>query len=48
MRLALELLNLLYLKEKLITIDDMGCQKDIVSKIKDKKGYFGSKRNRGN
>ncbi|WP_153069967.1 ISAs1 family transposase, partial [Escherichia coli] len=29
-----ELLNLLYLKKNLITIDAMGCQKDIASKIK--------------
>lgn len=32
-----ELLNLLDLKKNLITIDAMGCQKDIASKIKDKK-----------
>lgn len=37
----LELFNLLYLKKNLIIIDVMGCQKDIVSKIKDKKvDYF--------
>ncbi len=29
-----QLLNLLYLKKILITIDAMGCQKDIASKIK--------------
>lgn len=37
----LELFNLLYLMKNLITIDVMGCQKDIVLKIKDKKvDYF--------
>ncbi len=35
-----ELLNLLYLKKNLITIDAMGCQKDIASKIKDKKADY--------
>lgn len=35
-----ELLNLLYLKINLITIDAMGCQKDIASKIKDKKADY--------
>lgn len=32
-----ELLNLMDLKKSFITIDAMGCQKDITSKIKDKK-----------
>lgn len=37
----LELFNLLYLMKNLIIIDVMGCQKDIVLKIKDKKvDYF--------
>ncbi|STI68126.1 transposase, IS4 family [Escherichia coli] len=35
-----ELLNLLDLKKNLITIDAMGCQKDIASKIKDKKADY--------
>jgi len=35
-----ELLNLLYLKKCLITIDAMGCQKDIAYKIKDKKADY--------
>ncbi len=35
-----ELLNLLDLKKYLITIDAMGCQKDIASKIKDKKADY--------
>lgn len=35
-----ELLNLLYLMKNLITIDAMGCQKDIASKIKDKKADY--------
>lgn len=44
-----ELLNLLYLKKNLITIDAVGCQKDIASKIKDKKSRLssGSKRQSG-
>ena len=45
-----ELLNLLYLKKNLITIDAMGCQKDIASKIKDKKADYllAVKGNQGN
>lgn len=35
-----DLLNLLDLKRSLITIDAMGCQKDIASKIKDKKADY--------
>lgn len=35
-----ELLNLLYLKKCLVTIDAMGCQKDIASKIKGKKADY--------
>ena len=35
-----ELLDLLYLKKSLITIDAIGCQKDIASKIKDKKADY--------
>jgi len=33
----LELLNILDIKGKLIITDAMGCQKDIASKVKDKK-----------
>ncbi|SQH41755.1 Transposase [Salmonella enterica] len=45
-----ELLNLLDLKKCLITIDAMGCQKDIASKIKEKKRiiFLQLKVNRGN
>lgn len=35
-----ELLNLLYLKKSLVTIDAMGCQKNIAEKIKDKKADY--------
>ncbi len=36
----IELLNFLDLKKCLITIDAMGCQKNIASKIKDKKADY--------
>ncbi|QJG10154.1 ISAs1 family transposase [Escherichia coli] len=45
-----ELLNILYIKEKIITTDAMGCQKDIAEKIQKKQGgdyLFAVKGNRG-
>ncbi len=44
-----ELLNILYIKEKIITTDAMGCQKDIAEKIQKQGGdyLFAVKETRG-